>query len=112
MSQEKLAKGLGLTFQQVQKYEKGVNRIGASRMVEIAKVLNVPVHVLFGSENYGEEPADVGILALAAADTVGATKMLQHYNSISTDTLRALAIRILAALAQCEGTRPPTGDEA
>lgn len=43
LSQEKLGESLGLTFQQIQKYEKGVNRIGASRLYELAKVLNVPV---------------------------------------------------------------------
>lgn len=43
MSQERLGEQLGLTFQQVQKYEKGVNRIGASRLWGVAKVLDVPV---------------------------------------------------------------------
>src|ERR1044072_4777935 len=47
MSQEKLADGLGLTFQQVQKYEKGSNRIGASRLQQIALVLRVPVSFFF-----------------------------------------------------------------
>lgn len=42
MSQEKLGEALGLTFQQVQKYEKGLNRIGASRLQQISKTLNVP----------------------------------------------------------------------
>ena len=43
MSQEKLGDALGLTFQQVQKYEKGVNRIGASRLHKLAGVLGVPI---------------------------------------------------------------------
>jgi transcriptional regulator with XRE-family HTH domain len=47
MSQEKLADGLGLTFQQVQKYEKGTNRVGASRLHEIAVILGVPVSFFF-----------------------------------------------------------------
>jgi transcriptional regulator with XRE-family HTH domain len=47
MSQEKLGDALGLTFQQVQKYEKGVNRIGASRLQQIASILQVPVAFLF-----------------------------------------------------------------
>ena len=47
MSQEKLAAELGLTFQQVQKYEKGTNRISASRMQQIAKALRVPITFLF-----------------------------------------------------------------
>jgi transcriptional regulator with XRE-family HTH domain len=47
MSQEKLGESLGLTFQQVQKYEKGVNRIGASRLFELSKVLGVPVQFFY-----------------------------------------------------------------
>ncbi len=48
MSQEKLGDALGLTFQQVQKYEKGANRIGASRLQHIAGILQVPVSFFFG----------------------------------------------------------------
>jgi transcriptional regulator with XRE-family HTH domain len=48
LSQEKLAKAIGLTFQQVQKYERGTNRMGASRLQQIANVLEVPVTFFFG----------------------------------------------------------------
>lgn len=47
MSQERLAEALGLSFQQVQKYEKGVNRIGAGRLQEISQILRVPVAFFF-----------------------------------------------------------------
>ena len=47
MSQEKLGEALGLTFQQIQKYERGVNRIGASRLFDLARVLDVPVAYFF-----------------------------------------------------------------
>jgi transcriptional regulator with XRE-family HTH domain len=47
MSQEKLGESLGITFQQIQKYEKGTNRIGASRLQHIASVLEVPVSFFF-----------------------------------------------------------------
>ncbi|MCB1428792.1 MAG: helix-turn-helix transcriptional regulator [Nitratireductor sp.] len=47
MSQEKLGEHLGITFQQIQKYEKGANRVGASRLQEIARVLNTPVSFFF-----------------------------------------------------------------
>jgi len=47
MSQERLGELLGLTFQQVQKYEKGVNRIGAGRLFEIARILNVPISYFY-----------------------------------------------------------------
>lgn len=54
MSQEKLGHSLGLTFQQVQKYEKGSNRIGASRLHQIANTLQVPVAFFF--EGLSEQP--------------------------------------------------------
>lgn len=62
MSQEKLGKALGLTFQQIQKYEKGTNRVGASRIQQIAEVLNVPVSFLFeggpGASRAADEPEE------------------------------------------------------
>jgi transcriptional regulator with XRE-family HTH domain len=62
MSQEKLGEALGLTFQQIQKYEKGTNRVGASRIQQISEILQVPVSFLFeggptaiaGAEGSGE----------------------------------------------------------
>ena len=62
MSQEKLGDLLGLTFQQVQKYEKGVNRIGAGRLYEVSRILNVPVDFFYegvaasGQESEGTPP--------------------------------------------------------
>lgn len=53
MSQEKLGESLGLTFQQVQKYEKGTNRIGASRLQQIGAVLGVPVEFFFDGAPQG-----------------------------------------------------------
>jgi len=57
MSQEKLAAALGLTFQQVQKYEKGTNRIGASRLQQMSHILQVPVSFFFeGAPNASAPP--------------------------------------------------------
>lgn len=47
MSQERLGDSLGLTFQQVQKYERGVNRVGASRLYDLSRVLDVPISFFF-----------------------------------------------------------------
>jgi transcriptional regulator with XRE-family HTH domain len=56
MSQEKLGDALGLTFQQVQKYEKGANRIGASRLQQISNILQVPVAFFFeGAPHSGHQ---------------------------------------------------------
>ncbi len=56
MSQEKLGESLGITFQQIQKYEKGTNRVGASRLQAIASILGAPVAFFF-EDAPGQEPA-------------------------------------------------------
>ncbi|MFY0614796.1 MAG: helix-turn-helix transcriptional regulator [Hyphomicrobiaceae bacterium] len=68
MSQEKLGECLGLTFQQVQKYEKGANRIGASRLFELARILGVTVQYFFeeltgADEGSAADPKSVGVTA-------------------------------------------------
>lgn len=73
MSQEKLGEHLGLTFQQVQKYEKGVNRIGASRLFDLSQVLGVPVQFFydeapmaapagFATAGFGEKPNETYVV--------------------------------------------------
>jgi transcriptional regulator with XRE-family HTH domain len=56
MSQEKLGDLLGLTFQQVQKYEKGVNRVGAGRLYEISRILGVPIDFFYEGVAAAAEP--------------------------------------------------------
>jgi transcriptional regulator with XRE-family HTH domain len=85
MSQEKLGDALGLTFQQVQKYEKGTNRIGASRLQQISNILQAPVAFFFegapdlagaraqGSANDALSPAYISDF-LATSDGLALTK--------------------------------------
>jgi transcriptional regulator with XRE-family HTH domain len=84
MSQEKLGDALNLTFQQVQKYEKGTNRVGASRLQHISQILQVPPSFFFegapqaghgGKQSAGERDAG------AAADIDFAGFMSDHYAS-------------------------------
>ncbi len=65
MSQEKLGERLGLTFQQVQKYEKGINRIGASRLFDLAQVLGVSVQFFYDNAPLPEARAIETVAALA-----------------------------------------------
>ncbi len=58
MSQEKLGDQLGITFQQIQKYEKGTNRVGASRLQNISEILDVPVSFFFPPSESSESPSD------------------------------------------------------
>ncbi|MDJ0609270.1 MAG: helix-turn-helix transcriptional regulator [Kiloniellales bacterium] len=57
LSQERLAKSIGITFQQIQKYERGTNRIVASRLHDLARVLNVPVGYFFSELDESELPS-------------------------------------------------------
>ena len=76
MSQERLGERMGLTFQQVQKYEKGVNRIGASRLFQISKILDVPVQFFFE-----EAPHADGAPARGMAEADSETFILEFLNS-------------------------------
>src|SRR3954462_9487127 len=62
LSQEKLGEAIGLTFQQVQKYERGANRIGASRLHELSQALDVPVSFFFDDTDPVRAPAMGGVL--------------------------------------------------
>jgi transcriptional regulator with XRE-family HTH domain len=89
MSQEKLGDALGLTFQQVQKYEKGTNRIGASRLQAISNILQVPVSFFFegaphmpGHSGMGEAPSPAYVSDfLATSDGLSLTKSFMRIKS-------------------------------
>jgi transcriptional regulator with XRE-family HTH domain len=68
LSQEKLGEAIGLTFQQVQKYERGANRVGASRLHELSRVLDVPVSFFFDDMDPVRAPAIPGGFAESAAE--------------------------------------------
>lgn len=63
MSQQKLAEKLGVTFQQLQKYERGVNRIGAGRLMVVATVLDIPITFLLDEEGFSRRHATEHFMA-------------------------------------------------
>lgn len=75
MSQEKLAEQIGVAFQQVQKYEKGTNRIGASRLMKIAEVLGVPPAYFFQQED--SEPG----VNMEGVETYATSRALSEFMS-------------------------------
>src|SRR6188508_1668451 len=75
VSQEKLADDLGLTFQQVQKYERGANRVSASKLYEIARSLSIPVAYFFEGLN---DPVSPNGVADAGADTFVHDFLMTH----------------------------------
>ena len=111
MSQEKLGDALGLTFQQVQKYEKGTNRISASRLQQIAQVLGVSIDFLYGggaakadADGFAE-PSTLGYDAeLLTSDSL---KLLRAYREIKDRKVR----RRLVDLAQALAGRGEDGDD-
>ena len=105
MSQEKLGEALGVTFQQIQKYEKGTNRIGASRLHQIAASLGVPVSYLYeGAPELGESPSGFSDAPSPAyvADFMSTSEGLQLMKAfvrIKDAKVRRRIVELAAALA-------------
>jgi transcriptional regulator with XRE-family HTH domain len=105
MSQEKLGTAVGLTFQQIQKYEKGTNRIGASRLQQISNILQVPVSFFFeGAPNMpghtggmGEAPSPAYVSDfLATTDGLSLTK---SFMKIKNSKLRRRIVELVEQIA-------------
>lgn len=110
MSQEKLGDALGLTFQQVQKYEKGTNRIGASRLQQISNILQVPVSFFFDgapnipgaahADGMGEAPSPAYVSDfLASSDGLALTKAFMR---ISDSKLRRRIVDLVEQIVATE----------
>lgn len=106
LSQERLGASLGLTFQQVQKYERGANRIGAGRLFEIARILEVPVAFFFdGFEDDGLPQSPV-TTAKRSTTAGGARDLVEAYEQIDNPLVRRRIVQLVEALAGAV-----TGDE-
>ena len=82
ISQDKLGEELDLTFQQIQKYEKGVNRIGAARLYEIARVLEVPVQFFY--DDFGDGPETMIGFAETASDPGKGEDKTDFFQALAT----------------------------
>lgn len=100
-SQERLAEQLGITFQQVQKYERGTNRIGASRLHQIAIVLQSPITYFFegASESALPRSGEQSPLAQALSDPA-TVRLVRAFASISDPQLKQKAVGIIEAIAE------------
>jgi transcriptional regulator with XRE-family HTH domain len=106
LSQEKLGEAIGLTFQQVQKYERGANRIGASRLHELSRVLDVPVSFFFNETDPVRAPA-MGGFAEPPVDAFEAdplrkqetVELVRAYFAIEDATVRRSLLDLAKALA-------------
>ena len=116
MSQEKLGERLGPTFQQVQKYEKGVNRIGASRLFDLAQILGVPVQFFYeeaptsaaarrGGSGFAERPAESYVIDFLASRE--GLELNKAFMRVSDARTRRAIVELVRALAGEEtGERP------
>lgn len=118
LSQEKLGEAVGLTFQQIQKYERGANRIGASRLYEFSRILDVPVSFFFDdmSERFkGPEPIAIGGFAdqpQAALEPDPLTRretleLVRAYYRIHDPQVRKRLFELTKSLGTAEESEPP-----
>lgn len=101
-SQEQLGNATGITFQQVQKYERGINRMGASRLYEFSKILSTPIAYFF--EGYSDSPRSAVAEASAAYEADGHTSkdtmsLVRAYNEIKSSKVRRQVLQLAKSLA-------------
>ena len=111
MSQEKLGEALGLTFQQVQKYERGANRIGSGRLYHLSKVLDVPVSFFFDdlpeSQGGSTVPSNLSGMSETPVETFEAEAMsrretlelVRAYYRITDQAVRKRMFELVKAIA-------------
>ncbi len=95
-SQTQLAEALGITFQQVQKYEKGVNRVSASMLVKAAKALDTSVAALVGEDS----AAPVEAIIYAQLGTPGAIDLLAAFSRINDGEARRAVLKVVQDLGE------------
>jgi transcriptional regulator with XRE-family HTH domain len=107
MSQEKLGDMLGLTFQQVQKYEKGTNRISVGRLVDIANILGVDIHFFFNGiksikaeAGFAEEGAPPYVADMMSRPE--GLQLVRTFASIKSPKVRKSIVQLVTALASQE----------
>jgi transcriptional regulator with XRE-family HTH domain len=94
ISQSDLGEKLGVSFQQVQKYEKGVNRVGAARLQQIANALDVPVTFFYDSDNKSRE-----VESLLFLDSAFSLRLLRAYSRIKSQSVQRQMVTLMEALA-------------
>ena len=113
MSQETLGKSLGLTFQQIQKYEKGVNRIGASRIFELSKLLDVPIQYFYN--DYGDTigaasdtaRSDDGDMFMTLVNSPEGVQLCRSFSEIKDPQVKKRVLELVKSIAETERDRAP-----
>lgn len=97
ISQSALGEAIGLTFQQVQKYENGANRISCSKLWEISQFMKVPMYVLLGEDPHGGDTATPVMLGSLGHD---AHDLALAYERVESTAVRAAIRRLVGAVAE------------
>lgn len=100
MNQETLATALGLTFQQVQKYEGGANRVSASRLSEMAEILGVPISFFYGDLQVGETQTPEEQESRERMERPETMELIRLYYAISDPELRQKFFEMVKAAAE------------
>jgi transcriptional regulator with XRE-family HTH domain len=99
MSQTELATQLGVTFQQVQKYEKGVNRVGAARLQRIATALDVPISFFFSSDDGSVQPHEA---VMPFLETAYAVRLVRAFSRIADRELQRSLVDLIERIADSD----------
>lgn len=109
LSQTALGTAVGVTFQQVQKYEKGTNRVGAGRLREIARLLDVPVSAFFDEGPGGGDDVQAELFGLLR--TPGAVELLRAFDAIDDEGRRREVLTVVRGAARLAGAAPAEARE-
>ncbi|MEC8172360.1 MAG: helix-turn-helix transcriptional regulator [Pseudomonadota bacterium] len=99
MSQTEVANALGVTFQQVQKYERGTNRVGASRLFDLSRILSVPVQYFFAGLNNQSTPIekeDDNVIHLMKPDTI---ELVEVYYKVENPQVRRQILSTIRSIS-------------
>src|SRR4051794_10059345 len=112
MSQQTLATKLGLTFQQIQKYEKGTNRIGASRLYRIAEILGVPISFMFeglpGQKDHANGPIPEHLMELMG--TALGQRLVAAFAKLPDKDVRSNLLRLIESIVDVAPRDPDLGE--
>ena len=112
LSQTELGESIGVTFQQVQKYEKGANRVGAGRLTQIARDLKIPVSTFFEGHDHIEKVAQQGgVSPLSLITHPHAFRLLQAYSTLTDGELRRSIVELVERVAVKTGGHTPRREQ-
>jgi len=106
MSQSDLAGRLGVSFQQIQKYEKGMNRVGAGRLPQIAKIFDIPIGALFDANADASPGKSTGTAPVKLIPDRNTLKLLTAFGGIAHGKIRHSLVGLVDAIARATPKTP------